>query len=273
LKRSWVFLFVAIIIILLLFIPYIQASKTEKGQQLFSYVAITNGPLGDLSQHFEATPEKSSDIKVTITGDADNTAVIVFESHDWILNVEMGGSTLSTGVYNVTHYTYDPPATTNRMEEKYTSLLSILNLNYTDKSTGLSEITTKRLVSETASGEFSFSTYLQDIKNMNVPIVNSYSFDKVEIVNKLTNATETGFTYDAKKGLYAQDISAQISFELNYSVSKITYVSVFSSEELYFIKAAFTSAIVTALVGALVSYYKQTKKTEELPPPPPPPPV
>ena len=107
---------------------------------------------------------------------------------------------------------------------------------------------------------------------MNVPLVNSYSFDKVEIINKLTNATETGFTYDAKKDLYAQDISAQISFELNYSVSKVNYVSVFSSEELYFIKAAFTSAFITALIAALVSYYKQPRKEKELPPPPPPPP-
>lgn len=265
---------IGLLITALLIYPLVPISNPKKGKQPFSliyYTDFTNEEF-DLAKHFEVTPENTSDIEVIINvktlNTNENMPDVVFESTDWVLELHDIECSITTRRVDVTYYNdYDPPLPSmTRIESHVTSLFPKLFLRFTSKSTSVTDTATRVLLSETVSGEFDYGTYVANAKESEIPVSSKQSFDLVDIVNKETNASEIGFTYDTEEDSYVQGISVKVDYELDYWVTKVKYVSILISE-ITVIKGAFITAIVSAFVVAVISLINQQhRKLQESPP-------
>lgn len=265
-KKSWVLIAVAgFLIVVLVFVPLVQVSSQKVGKIFFSSNTKTNNLQNVFEYHyFEVVPNNSSEIKTTVNDaiynysgpiDTEDVDYIIFESDDWNFKIYYDGSSISQTLSTV-EYLFEDQTTIERKESQISSFFVGLFIVYIDKSTDIKNTGSTILISERVSGDFIFSKYLERAEEQRIPLNIKYSFDKIEIVNKDTFATDSTYTYDPENDYFVQDLVIKITYEITYSITKISYTSIILSE-ISTLKAALLGSIIAAMVGALASGFKK----------------
>ena len=265
-KKSWVLIAVAVLlIVVLVFVPLVPVSSPKVGQIFFSSNTKTNNLQNVFDyNYFEVVPNNSSEIKTTVNDatynyggplDTEDIDYIIFESDDWILKVEYDGASI-TQTLNTVEYRFEDQTAIERKESQISSFFIRLFMEYTDKSTDIKNTGSTILISERVSGDFVYSEYLERAEEQRIPLNIKYSFDKIEIVNKETFTTDSTYTYDPENDYFVQDLIIKITYEITYSITKISYTSIILSE-ISTLKAALLGSIIAAIIGALASSLKK----------------
>lgn len=264
LSRKWlIFILIAIFISAILVIPFVPKDTTQYGKIYFSFSEKSEKIANNqeiVSNNFEVTSKTSDDVEITVKNV--DGKYIIFENRDWLFSVALAGTSSGYGIYDVTRTYYDPPSTVNRKEQLTIYNFIKLNLNYTDKLTGIPKTVTAYFLSQDVTGVFNYKEYFKYASEQSIPNNVGYTFNKLSFMNKLTNATIQDYYYDSEKEVYIANLLVDVSYELEYSTTKAINVSLIESEA-NLIKTALIGTIITALVAAGINFFKNKAKTDQ----------
>jgi hypothetical protein len=257
LKKYLVVFAVCVIVFLMLSLPLVPTSELKQGKETFILeVGADRLKYYSLEQQIKISPSVSDYLDVNIIDD-DGSNRIIFESSDWILDIDVNTRSIASNEVVTSRYDTNENLISKRNESLVAGLYTGVNLNYTDKSSKISTSFDKVLVSESVSGVINLDSYL---KAANKQWVSTLSIGEIEVVNKATNVTETGYDYDSSENVYVQNVLSEITYDLNYTthVSGSTSILLMESGN---IRTQILAAIISTLVGAIaLGIWKKIQK-------------